>query len=67
MSGDSVEKLVYMANQIARNLMHEPDPASATAAHIKAYWSPRMKAQILAVLDGGELEPVALAALQGLR
>ncbi len=46
MSADSVEKLVYMANQIARNLMHEPDPAAATAAHIEAFWSPRMKTQI---------------------
>jgi formate dehydrogenase subunit delta len=42
----SVEKLVMMANQIAANLMHEPDPAGATAEHIQMFWDPRMKAMI---------------------
>jgi formate dehydrogenase subunit delta len=39
----SIEKLVMMANQIAANLAHEPDPAAATARHIELYWDPRMK------------------------
>jgi formate dehydrogenase subunit delta len=42
----SLEKLIMMANQIAANLMHEPDPAAATAHHIRLYWDPRMKAMI---------------------
>lgn len=41
------ETLVRMANQIAANLMHEADPAAATAEHIRLFWDPRMKAMIL--------------------
>ncbi len=32
-----------MANQIAANLAHEPDPVAATADHIRLFWDPRMK------------------------
>jgi formate dehydrogenase subunit delta len=42
----SLEKLIMMANQIAANLQHEPDPAKATAEHIRQFWDPRMKAMI---------------------
>lgn len=43
---NSLDKLVMMANQIAANLAYEPDPAAATAEHIRLYWDPRMKAMI---------------------
>jgi formate dehydrogenase subunit delta len=43
MSGDTGEKLVYMINQIARNVAHEPDPAAVIAKHVTTFWSPRMK------------------------
>jgi formate dehydrogenase subunit delta len=57
---NTVEKLVMMANQIAANLMHEPDPAAATVRHIRLYWDPRMKM----LIRGGEgLTPVAAAAI----
>jgi formate dehydrogenase subunit delta len=65
---NSQERLVYMVNQIARNLAAMPeDRAIATVAdHIKAYWDPRMKAMILD--DEGEaLTPVARAAIERLR
>ena len=62
MSGDSSAKLVGMANQIARNLTFEANPAAAVADHIDAFWTPRMKAQILAHGEAG-LDPVARAAL----
>jgi formate dehydrogenase subunit delta len=41
---DTGDKLVYMANQIARAFqpMGEKDAALATADHIKMYWDPRM-------------------------
>jgi len=39
---NTVDKLVLMANQIATNQMHEPNPAKATAEHIRLYWDPRM-------------------------
>ena len=43
---NSQQKLVMMANQIAANLMHEPDPAAATAEHIRLFWDPRMRSMI---------------------
>jgi len=65
---NSQERLVYMANQIARNLATQPDEqAIATVAdHIKAFWDPRMKAMILAD-SGVGLMPVARAAVERLR
>jgi formate dehydrogenase subunit delta len=58
----TVERLVHMANQIAAHLTHEPDPVSATAQHMAAFWDPRMKAMIAAAgIDG--LSPVAAAAV----
>jgi formate dehydrogenase subunit delta len=66
MSAHTTEKLIYMANQIARNVTHEPDPVAMIADHIHAFWSPRMKADVFAVLGGAELEPTARAALERL-
>lgn len=61
------QRLIYMANQIARNLAVQGDAAAAlaTADHIAAFWDPRMRARIIAVEDG--LEPIAAAAVQLLR
>jgi formate dehydrogenase subunit delta len=61
------ERLVYMANQIARNLasMGDVDAARATADHIASFWDPRMKAAVFA--DGAGLSPVAAAAFEQLR
>ncbi|MCV2881497.1 formate dehydrogenase subunit delta [Actibacterium sp. XHP0104] len=62
----SHDKLIYMANQIARAFAALPqDKAAAnTATHINDFWDPRMRAQFLAhVAAGGEgLSEVALAA-----
>jgi formate dehydrogenase subunit delta len=69
MSAHTTEKLVHMVNQIAKNVMHDPDPVAMIADHIHAFWSVRMKADVFAVLDGPEgaaLDPVARAALQRL-
>lgn len=64
----SAERLVYMANQIARNLAAQgPDAAAlAVADHIAAFWDPRMKAQIFAMEDAG-LEPITARAVALLR
>ena len=62
---NSVERLVYMANQIARNLATDADPVAATARHIQLYWDPRMKGLIFE--NGGEgLSPHAAAAISKL-
>ena len=62
MSKTTLERLVYMANQIATNLATTPDPAAETAAHIARYWDPRMKAMIGAAPRDG-LSLVAAAAI----
>lgn len=62
MSIGRADKLVMMANQIARNLLLESDPAGMTANHIMAFWSPQMRAQIIA--HGGDgLVPAAREAI----
>lgn len=65
MSG-SLDNLVRMANQIAANLTHEPDPAAATAEHIQLFWDPRMKRMIFDH-DGAGLSPVAAQAIAALK
>ena len=62
---NTVEKLVMMANQIAANRMHEPDPAAATAQHIRLYWDPRMK-RLIREHGGAGLTTVAAAAIDQL-
>ena len=49
----NLERLVYMANQIARNFeaIGHDAAAAATADHIASFWDPRMKAQIFALMD----------------
>ncbi|MGN6818778.1 MAG: formate dehydrogenase subunit delta [Sphingomonas sp.] len=63
MSVGAHERLVLMANQIARNLaaMEGPRAAAAVADHIASFWDPRMKAAILA--DRSRLDPVAAEAI----
>jgi len=64
----TADKLIYMANQIARNLATCPDPAAATADHIATFWEPGMKARLLE-LEGeaqASFDPVALAAIHRL-
>lgn len=61
------DRLIYMANQIARNLAAEgPDEAAAmTADHIRSFWDPAMRRHIVAL--AGErpdaLSPIATAAV----
>lgn len=66
MSGDSVVNLIRSVNQIARNVVHEPDPVGMVADHVAAFWSGRMRAQIAAQLaaHGDEgLDRIAFDAL----
>lgn len=65
MSG-SLDHLIRMANQIAANLTHEPDPAAATAEHIQLFWDPRMKRMIFDH-DGSDLSPEAAKAIAALK
>jgi formate dehydrogenase subunit delta len=64
------EKLVMMANQIAKNvaIQGESRAVAVTADHIARFWDPRMRAAILAHLaaGGAGLDPLARAAIERL-
>jgi formate dehydrogenase subunit delta len=64
------EKLVYMANQIAKYFASQglEQAVSGTADHIKKFWDPRMRAAIFAHLEtgGAGLDPVARRAVEDL-
>jgi len=63
-----VEKLVRMANEIARNLRTLPgdEPSTATAEHVRSFWTPGMRASIIAhgEAGGAGLDPIAREAVQ---
>ena len=72
MSGQTLDKLVYMANQIAREFSAQRprEAADATWDHLWHFWDPRMRAMILAHLrEGGvglsDIAKAAVARLAG--
>jgi formate dehydrogenase subunit delta len=66
-----VEKLVRMANQIAANFDYGPDKdkaAAGAADHLKRFWTPSMRAQIIDgyrrdMLDLSDVAKLAVAKL----
>jgi len=66
----SLDKLVYMANQIGKFFASQgrEQAVAGTADHIKKFWDPRMRAAIFAHLEAGGagLDPVVRAALESL-
>ncbi len=71
-----LDNLVHMANRIGAFFAAQPDRDEALAGiadHLKKFWDPRMRTQILATLDaadGGEssgLSEIVLAALRAHR
>ncbi len=53
------ENLVRMANRIGEFFAALPDHAEAcdgVATHLRRYWEPRMRRQLLAQLDRGEAQ-----------
>jgi formate dehydrogenase subunit delta len=67
------KKLVTMANQIAAFFAAEPDRQAAVdgfASHLKRFWEPRMRREILAMVERGEvagMDGLVVEALQGRR
>ena len=61
------DMLVYMAYQIARNMaaMREEEAVVALGEHLKSYWDPRMKDQIIHIgnQEPDRLSPVVTAAV----
>lgn len=66
-----IERLVRMANDIARFWKAEPDHDEAVggvATHLTRFWDPRMRREIIAhaATGGAGLEPLALEAVKRL-
>lgn len=61
------DRLIYMANQIARNFATMPDEQATAAVsdHIASFWDPRMRSIIGALVAQGDprLGPIAAAAV----
>jgi len=57
----SADRLVYMANQIAQFFRSQPRPeaVAATADHLRKFWEPRMRRQIVALLGSGKAAELA--------
>ena len=64
-------RLAYMANQIGKFFVTEDKPTAAAniADHLKKFWDPRMRTEIVAHLaDGGEgLDPEVREAVAMLK
>jgi len=64
-----IERLVTMANQIADFFGSDPDKdeaVAATANHLRKFWDPRMRREIIAHFhdaDSSELNEIARAAV----
>jgi formate dehydrogenase subunit delta len=62
------DRLIHMANQIARNLVAcgEAAAVAETAGHIARYWDPHMRARIqtLAAEKPDALSPIAAEAVR---
>jgi formate dehydrogenase subunit delta len=66
-----IEKLVYMANQIGAFFAAQGEEAAiaGVADHLRKFWDPRMRAQILAHAEAGGpgLAPLVAAAIARLK
>jgi formate dehydrogenase subunit delta len=70
-SPDTMHKLVYMANQIGKFFVSQgaEQAVPGIADHLKKFWDPRMRAQILKHLDAGGagLDPPVRRAVEQLK
>jgi formate dehydrogenase subunit delta len=68
MSPARPERLIYMANQIARFFAAQPEGAAGAADHLRLFWDPAMRAEIIAWRkSGGDgLDAVAAEAVDRL-
>lgn len=67
----SPDKLIYMANQIARFFHSQPaeEAAPGVADHINKFWEPRMRTQLFELTDNDTpgFDPIVIAALAEIR
>ena len=65
----SPDKLAYMANQIGRFFASQKseDGVASIADHLRKFWDPRMRRDLLAHLDEIALDPMVRQAAERLR
>jgi formate dehydrogenase subunit delta len=65
----SHDKLAYMANQIGRFFAHQKEEQAVASIndHIRKFWDPRMRRQILEDLDSVALDPRVRRAVEQLK
>ena len=67
----SPEKMIHMANQIARFFESKPHDEGVTgvADHINAYWEPRMRLQFFALIqtNASDFRPLVTEAAPKVR
>ena len=65
----SHDRLAYMANQIGKFFAHQGEERAVASIndHIRKFWDPRMRKQILEDLDGGGLDPAVRKAIERLK
>jgi formate dehydrogenase subunit delta len=65
----SHDRLAYMANQIGRFFAHQKEEQAIASIneHIRKFWDPRMRKQILAELDTAQLDPRVKRAVEQLK
>jgi formate dehydrogenase subunit delta len=63
-----IDNLIKMANQIADNLAFQDDAVERTADHLRRFWAPSMRQQLLdySAAGGDGLHSAARAAVQRL-
>ncbi|WP_198950836.1 formate dehydrogenase subunit delta [Kineosporia sp. A_224] len=58
-------------NDVARHFRHLPhdEAVAGVVQHIRSFWEPRMRDQLLAAVDAGDdgLDPLAVEAAEALR
>ena len=65
----SHDRLAYMANQIGRFFAHQKEEQAVAAIndHLRKFWDPRMRRQIVEQLDAEALDPRVRQAVERLR
>lgn len=65
----SHDRLAYMANQIGRFFAHQKEEQAVASIndHLRKFWDPRMRKQILDELDTAELDPLVRRAVERLK
>jgi formate dehydrogenase subunit delta len=65
----SHDRLAYMANQIGRFFAHQKAEQAVASIndHLRKFWDPRMRKQIVDELDTAELDPLVRRAVERLK